>query len=32
MQKKIKQRVDGFLDNLIWFGNGKSSLFQREYS
>ena len=32
MQKKMQQKVYGFLDNLIWIGNGKFSLLLREYS
>ena len=32
MQKKILQKIYGFLDNLIWIGNGKFSLLLREYS
>ena len=30
--KKMQQKIDGFLDNLIWIGNGKFSLLLREYS
>ena len=29
---EIAKKVDGFLDNLIWIGNGKLSLLLREYS
>ena len=32
MQKKMQQKVYGFLDNLIWIGNSKFSLLLREYS
>ena len=32
MPKKIPEKVYGFLDNLIWIGNGKFSLLLREYS
>ena len=28
----MQQKIDGFLDNLIWIGNGKFSLLLREYS
>ena len=31
MQKNAA-KIDGFLDNLIWIGNGKFSLLLREYS
>ena len=31
-KRKIEEKVYGFLDNLIWIGNGKFSLFLREYS
>ena len=30
--KKIPEKIYGFLDNLIWIGNGKFSLLLREYS
>ena len=30
--KKMQQKINGFLDNLIWIGNGKFSLLLREYS
>ena len=26
------EKIDGFLDNLTWIGNGKFSLLLREYS
>ena len=29
--KQIEQKVDGFLDNLIWIANGKFSLILRGY-
>ena len=32
MQKKIQQKIYGFLDNLAEFGNGTFSLLRREYS
>ena len=32
MQKKMQQKIYGFLDNLIWIGYGKLSLLLREYS
>ena len=33
MQKKKNfEKIYGFLDNLIWVGNGKYSLLLREYS
>ena len=32
MQKKMQEKVYGFLDNLVWIGNGKFSLLLREYS
>ena len=28
----MQQKFDGFLDNLIWVGNGKFSLLLREYA
>ena len=28
----MRQKVSGFLDNLIWIGNGKFSLLLREVS
>ena len=28
----MEQKVDDFLDDLIWIGNGKFSLLLREYS
>ena len=31
-KKKNAPKIDGFLDNLIWIGNGKFSLLLREYS
>ena len=30
--KKMQQKIDGFIDNLIWIGNVKFSLLLREYS
>ena len=30
--KELQQKLYGFLDNLIWIGNGKLSLLLREYS
>ena len=30
--KKIEERIYGFLDNLIWIGNGKFFLVLQEYS
>ena len=30
--KKIPEKIYGFLDNLIWIGNGKFSLLLREKS
>ena len=30
--KKMQEKNYGFLDNLIWIGNGKFSLLLREYS
>ena len=32
MQKKMEHKIYGFLDNLIWIGDGKLSLLLREYS
>ena len=32
MQKKMQEKIYGFLDNLVWIGNGKFSLLLREYS
>ena len=32
MQKKMQQKVYGFLDNLIWIDNEKFSLLLRKYS
>ena len=31
-KKKKGKKIDGFLDNLIWIGNGKFSLLLRQYS
>ena len=30
--KKLSENIYGFLDNLIWIGNGKFSLLLWEYS
>ena len=30
--KKVPQKINDFLDNLIWIGNVKCSLLLREYS
>ena len=32
MQKKMQEKIYGFLDNLVWIGNGKFSLLLWEYS
>ena len=31
-KEKMQEKVYGFLDNFIWIGTGKFSLFLREYS
>ena len=31
-KKKMQQKTYGFLDSLIWIGNGKFSLLLREFS